>query len=165
RLEFQERGAPHFHLLLFGVGFLDREWLSLTWAAICGYEGVERVKHEQAGTNVERVTGYRQATAYLSKYLGKLDRSECVTCDGEIMEPGRWWGTFLLDRYQSPEVRYTLEGPQALRVFRVILRAIAGRGNEYRKGWCKRRRKHGCGTGGYFFFNEPDRVLELVVQS
>jgi hypothetical protein len=34
RLEFQKRGAPHFHCLLFGVKYMDRAWLARAWAMI-----------------------------------------------------------------------------------------------------------------------------------
>src|SRR6185503_11803793 len=52
KLEFQKRGAPHYHVLIFGVPFLAKEWLSRCWYAIAR-SGDER--HFRAGTQVQRV--------------------------------------------------------------------------------------------------------------
>jgi hypothetical protein len=34
RLEFQKRGAPHFHCLVFGVPYLPRTWVARAWAMV-----------------------------------------------------------------------------------------------------------------------------------
>jgi len=34
KLEYQRRGAPHFHILLFGVPFINAMWLSRCWAYV-----------------------------------------------------------------------------------------------------------------------------------
>jgi hypothetical protein len=36
KLEPQERGAPHFHLLIWGVEFMPHEWLAQAWYECCG---------------------------------------------------------------------------------------------------------------------------------
>lgn len=81
KLEFQRRGAPHFHLLVVpphglagearqagarrkrpavGDGMRFREWLSATWADIVAHpDPVERMKHERAGTAVDYAEGLR----------------------------------------------------------------------------------------------------------
>lgn len=70
KLEFQERGAPHFHLEVLGVDFIPAEWVARSWFEICGY-GELHPEHLKAGTQVERVRSYRQAMSYVAKYLGK----------------------------------------------------------------------------------------------
>lgn len=62
------RMAPHFHLLVFGVPWLDLVWLSKTWYRVVG-SGDE--KHLQAGTSAERVRSWRGVMHYCSKYIGK----------------------------------------------------------------------------------------------
>lgn len=90
RLEFQKRGAPHYHLILFlpdwegKIQYL-RKWISRNW-----YEVAQRFwdrkdeKHLKAGTNCKRIKNYRQLISYVSKYMGK--------CDDKVKDtPGRVW--------------------------------------------------------------------------
>lgn len=85
RLEFQERGAPHFHLLLVFVDKVDLSWLreyvSVAWYEVVG-SGDE--KHFLAGTNCQQVRVGRGLMSYIAKYLAK----EAV--DGVAV--GRRWG-------------------------------------------------------------------------
>lgn len=85
RLEFQERGAPHFHLLLIFSDRVDlcwlREYVSGAWYEVVG-SGDE--KHLAAGTNCQRVRVGRGLMSYIAKYLAK----ELV--DGATV--GRRWG-------------------------------------------------------------------------
>lgn len=87
KLEPQKRGAPHFHLLLVGVPFLAREWLSRSWYEVVG-SGDKR--HLAAGTNVELARSHRGVVAYASKYVAKQERLP-VEWDAGV---GRWWGVF-----------------------------------------------------------------------
>ena len=64
-LEFQERGAPHFHLLYNDVE-LDKKAVSLAWYRIVD-SGDE--KHLKAGTSVEHLRNQHAAESYVSKYL------------------------------------------------------------------------------------------------
>lgn len=88
KLEPQKRGAPHFHLLLWGIKASPsfREWLSQTWFEVVG-SGDPR--HLRAGTNAEWVRSHRGVMRYASKYLGKV-------IPGREVEgwdrPGRFWG-------------------------------------------------------------------------
>lgn len=85
RLEFQKRGAPHYHLLIWGVSYQDlRQFASLAWFQVVG-SGDER--HLRAGTQVARLHSWRGVMAYASKYLGKVDGDP-----GQNV--GRHWGAF-----------------------------------------------------------------------
>jgi hypothetical protein len=73
RLGIQRRGAWHFHLLLFvGSSFrpLDelRSFISSSWYEVTGKvsEG-----HLLAGTRVEAVKRWKQATSYVERYMAK----------------------------------------------------------------------------------------------
>ena len=103
KLEFQKRGAPHFHLFVWGIsdcptrtgtakevirqfensalGF--KEWLSRAWYEVVG-SGDER--HLRAGTRVERIKSRGRALSYCSGYAAKDDQ----TLPGQYV--GRYWG-------------------------------------------------------------------------
>lgn len=69
KMEFQERGAPHLHMLLTppagssagkddGLDF--KHWLGRSWARAVGSTGQARIAHEQRGTGIDYVEeGYR----------------------------------------------------------------------------------------------------------
>jgi hypothetical protein len=88
RLGIQERGAWHFHLLLFvgpSFGSVDklRRFISSSWYEVTGKvaEG-----HLRAGTRVEAVKKWRQVTSYVERYMAKPEEFP----DG--LETGRIWG-------------------------------------------------------------------------
>jgi hypothetical protein len=88
RLGIQERGAWHFHLLLFvkpSIGPIDelRRFISSAW-----YEVTGRISegHLHAGTRVEAAKKWKQATSYVERYLAKPEQFP------EGVETGRIWG-------------------------------------------------------------------------
>ena len=90
KMEFQERGAPHFHLLVWGLPAWSgkalerfRCWVSRSWYEVVGSADE---KHLKAGTNVQRIRSWRGVMFYASKYMGK----EVEVIGDE--EPGRFWG-------------------------------------------------------------------------
>jgi hypothetical protein len=86
RLEMQSRGAPHYHLLVWGVGFIPFERVARWWYDVVNSgDG----KHLLAGTQVKRVRSWRGVWSYASKYMAKpLDTPEGDTW----FKPGRFWG-------------------------------------------------------------------------
>jgi hypothetical protein len=86
RLEFQEREAPHFHILAFTAQFLDYRWVASTWNRIVA-PGDERSL--QAGTEVRAIRSWRGIHSYVSKYMAKTGG------DAELPEGvGRLWGVW-----------------------------------------------------------------------
>ena len=78
-LEFQKRGAPHFHLLI--DGWMSKAWIARAWGRITS-------GNEDACSRVETLRDPNRAGNYISKYLTKsLDSNG----DG-VEEVGRWWG-------------------------------------------------------------------------
>lgn len=98
RLEYQKRGAPHFHLILFGVPFVPHSWLAAAWYEIVG-SGDER--HLQAGTEIRRVRRFRSVIGYASKYLAKVEGGDDARTDGRV------WG--VVGRSNLPVEIITLE--------------------------------------------------------
>jgi hypothetical protein len=85
-LEFQGRGAPHFHIFLDGP--VDKKEVARKWYDLVA-SGDER--HLRAGTRIETLREGHAAAAYASKYASKAEQKEVP--DG-FSEVGRFWGTF-----------------------------------------------------------------------
>jgi hypothetical protein len=104
RMGIQQRGAWHFHLLLFvgpsvrSVGEL-RRFISSCWYEVTGKvsEG-----HLRAGTRVEAVKRWKQATSYVERYMAKPEEFP------EGLQTGRIWGIWneelLPVRWETVEV-------------------------------------------------------------
>lgn len=107
RLEFQARGAPHYHLIVFNVRFVSYRWLARAWNDIVyplnddvgdmfsdmEYEAywLEKDAHLKAGTEVRSVKSWRGVMSYAAKYVSKPQ--EALAGDVTIPENvGRWWG-------------------------------------------------------------------------
>lgn len=117
KLEFQRRGAPHFHILTlppYGraragrrAGETFKRWLSLTWADVCGAQGDEYDRHVRAGTGIDpqegrRMQDPRRAAVYFSKhsaFQAKWYQNKVpVEWQGPGRGPGRFWGYWGLRR-------------------------------------------------------------------
>ena len=97
-LEFQKRGAPHYHLLVFGHGLerdgsgRDRDsvtrkmelWMCRRWFEICNTGDQNHVK---AGVTVEWPRFAGKARHYIAKYTSKGTQQA-----PEGMKVGRYWG-------------------------------------------------------------------------
>jgi hypothetical protein len=90
RLGIQKRGAWHFHLLLFvgpSFGPIDklRRFISTSWYEVTGKvsEG-----HLHAGTRVETVKRWKEATSYLERYMAKSEEFP------EGLQTGGIWGVW-----------------------------------------------------------------------
>jgi hypothetical protein len=104
RLGIQNRGAWHFHLLLFmgpSFGPIDelRRFISASWHEVTGKvsEG-----HLRAGTRVVAVQRWREATSYVERYMAKPEEFP------EGLETGRIWGIWneklLPVRWETAEI-------------------------------------------------------------
>lgn len=119
KMEFQRRGAPHFHLLMkppaLVAGERFEDWLSRTWADCVGATGDEYERHVAAGTNVDfgyRTTDPKRVAVYFLKHSSKTQDSKeyqhIVPAAWRVngSGPGRFWGVAGLDR---PRVSIELE--------------------------------------------------------
>ncbi len=86
KLEPQERGAPHYHLLVFRLEDIPRQWVSQAWYEIVG---TGRAEHLRAGTRVEVIRSWNGVMSYASKrYMGKVIEHIPTWWKN----PGRFWG-------------------------------------------------------------------------
>lgn len=107
RMEFQERGAPHFHLIFINLPYWDKADVKKVWGEIIGREYWDTKRNEPPFTRIELIRGKRKAWSYLSKYVGKVSGSGFNSvsyltaegeflnlCTGEVSPIGRYWGVF-----------------------------------------------------------------------
>ena len=77
KLEPQERGAPHYHCLIWGVDEEDLfDFVAYTWYEIAGNNDRNHLKFHlgllpNSKPCVSKVRSWRGVWAYASKYLGK----------------------------------------------------------------------------------------------
>lgn len=83
KLEYQRRGAPHYHVLLCGRTFLDHRWLRRAWFEVVGSADDN---HLVAGTQVDSIQTWHGVTHYAAKYVAKSD------VPGDVVHTGRVWG-------------------------------------------------------------------------
>lgn len=152
KLEFQRRGAPHFHLLLvpphglsripgtrataaarIGSGLPFRQWLSAVWVDIVDHpDPEERRRHLLAGTGVDFAEGLKardpkRVAVYFTKH-GSFAAKEYQHCVPEEWQapgqgPGRFWGYWSLERVTFAVEVTPDQAVQAARIARRWARA------------------------------------------
>lgn len=144
RLEPQKRGAPHFHLLIWGVEYGDlRAWVPLNWFEIAGGGDPKHLlwhlgeaKDKQGRKNqhcVSKITSWRGVMSYASKYMSKVS-------DETWAEPGRFWGVFGSDLLPWAEIETAaLTNKDAYNLLRLMRRyaKMRGRANRSLSIFCK----------------------------
>lgn len=98
RLEYQERGAIHFHILALNVRFIDANQLTAYW---------QKLTNDDSFPDVKRIRSRRRVMMYISKYIAKMDQAGSPAGDsGFINVPnsenfvGRFWG--IVNRIRLP---------------------------------------------------------------
>jgi len=95
RLEFQERGAAHFHMLIFNMPYWAQADIQNAWQ--------ECTREEVSICHIKLLTGgNRQAAHYCAKYCAKRDQAVGSTSLDDAPyrhvegtpenDPGRFWG-------------------------------------------------------------------------
>jgi len=92
RLEFQKRGAPHFHLMLFGLPFVDKADIQAMWMSVLHTK-------TRVFTRIEMIQSARHARYYISKYVAKTPHPKSRICSVREQDTGikganirRWRG-------------------------------------------------------------------------
>jgi hypothetical protein len=125
RMGIQRRKAWHFHLLLFvgpAIGSVDelRRFISSSWYEVTGKasEG-----HLRAGTTVDVVKKWKEATSYAERYMAKPEEFP------EGLQTGRIWGIWnkelLPVRWETVEVSLR----DAFRIRRIYRRLAKRKGS------------------------------------
>ncbi len=134
RIEFKERKsgssqgkiAPHFHLLVYGVGHRALlGWVPNAWWKVVGSGDRD---HLRAGTRVERIFSWGGIMRYVGKYIAK---EEDYPPDWQ----GRAWG--VVGRRALPwavEVIISLSADQSIKLVRLGRKMIKARGRSFSHG-------------------------------
>lgn len=134
RIEFKERLtgankgeiAPHFHLLVYGVGIRDLlGWVSDAWWSVVGSLDWD---HLRAGTRVERIYSWGGIMRYVGKYIAKQD-------DYPAEWQGRAWG--VVGRANLPwavEVIISLTEDESIKLVRLGRKMIRAKGRSFSHG-------------------------------
>jgi hypothetical protein len=94
RLEFQARGAPHYHILFFDAPFFPVFRVSALWHSVIHSEDDNHLKN---GVDIKLVTGKKEKrliTSYVAKYIAKVDKG---TDNGRVEKVGRYWGRWNIE--------------------------------------------------------------------
>lgn len=137
KLEFQRRGAPHFHLLIVGVP-VSQTRLFRAWVAQAWYECVQSddIRHRTVGTRTDEIKNHAHAIAYVLKYVNKDDNIN------EIEGTGRMWGVWG-DMTTAPQMVLELTTREFIELKRTVSKLMRARGL---KTYAKRIK----GAGGFF---------------
>jgi len=115
KLEYQKRGAPHYHMLAWGIPLAEAlEHISKMWYEVCGK--IDN-KHLLAGTRVEQIRHHRGVMAYAAKYIGKIQEEEIEEGCGRI------WGYYGSIPF-AEEVRILINRNMAIKLLRCLNRYV-----------------------------------------
>lgn len=108
KAEFQERGVPHVHLIVFNVGWISHKWIRHTWSRmVLGYERYKEICNSSDDedqvfkrlviTDIEKSRNWGSTQKYFSKqlaYVGKNDEKEMEKIEkfNKGKPIGRFWG-------------------------------------------------------------------------
>jgi hypothetical protein len=84
KMETQERGAIHFHLLCFNLPFWRKKQVQSAWGEITG--------EEKPFTRIEAIRARKKAFAYVAKYMAKSVKSGFNYAPYPNEASGRTWG-------------------------------------------------------------------------
>jgi hypothetical protein len=98
-LEFQKRGAPHFHI--FTTEFVPHYWIASTWYDIVGSGDTA---HLRAGTRIEKLkAGKKGVIIYAKKYARKQEQKDVPE---NYQNVGRFWGIHGLRTVVSADIAF-----------------------------------------------------------
>lgn len=142
KLEPQQRGAPHFHLLVWGVHQVDLfSWVVNNWYEIAGNGDVNHLRFHAGlipGTQkcVQKVRSWRGVWSYAAKYLGKTFE----VAEWGNLWTGRFWGVLARENIPFGEVQ-EIEVPyrevvQVMRYQRRFMNIRTGKDKNSMKCFC-----------------------------
>jgi hypothetical protein len=116
RIEWIERKSghhvghhfPHYHFLLFDIGFIPYTEVNAWWKEAIGHVGYIR-------TEVKRLTGTDGAALYVSKYVAKREQSPSLVIPAYLGAIGRHYGYHRKRRIKLQKVdEYPEPDPEAV---------------------------------------------------
>ncbi len=130
KLEPQKRGAPHFHMFIWGAAYAALlAWVNLAWYEVANTGDEKHLKH---GAKIEHIRSWRGVQSYAAKYMGKLQSAE--EKESAWLYPGRWWGVYGRERipWGKPVVTELSRG-QSIRLIRVMRKYQEKRSDKFKR--------------------------------
>lgn len=126
KLEPQKRAAPHFHLLIWGVSYIDLlVFCNRAWYEVVGSSDYDHLIH---GAKVEKVKNWSGVMTYVAKYVGK--KVESLPGWENV---GRYWGIFMSKNVPWAElVEEAVTYRQAVQLMRYFRRYAHVKGRDYK---------------------------------
>lgn len=146
KLEPQKRGAPHYHVLLFNVPWVDRQWLAQAWYEVVGSNDP---KHLAAGTEVRAVRSWRGVLSYAAKYVAKVETDLPPGWENV----GRIWGIRGVKHLPITIVRFVVGHREFFIVRRWLRHLLKARGFRVR---------HICRDDGLTAFADWGDIVKLL---
>ena len=142
RWELQKRMVGHFHMIWYGVRYIDMDWIRKRWNEIT--QGTE--KHFASGTRVERARSWLGTSLYGSKVMGYVAKDESTVAQRKHMKDihiGRVWGIVNRSEYKEniALVDADLEEEvyqEMVRTYRRLQKSWKFKKGDY-KGWQKQK--------------------------
>ena len=131
KLEPQKRGAPHFHLLIWGVSYSELlAFVPVAWCEVVGSDDPNHLAWHKGELGnspcVQQIESQRGVFWYASKYMSK----EVGTM---FSDWGRWWGVFHRDNLPLGEVvNVEVTEEKAIEFIRYMRRFAHIRSRDYR---------------------------------
>ncbi len=131
KLEPQKRGAPHFHLLIWGAAHIELlAFIPLAWCEVVGSDDPNHLAWHKGELGnkpcVQQIESQRGVFWYASKYMSK----EVGTM---FSDWGRWWGVFHRNNLPLGEVvNMEVTEEKAIQFIRYMRRFARIRSRDYR---------------------------------
>lgn len=152
RMEFQERQAPHFHIIYLDPPFIPVQDWNILWDKCRKSPVSERFGNSLDLTVPKGNSAARLIGKYVAKYIAKVDERGVATLPGN---PGRMWGRWNIEDEQ-PET-FTLSSLEAFRLAKVL---IPG---EETLGWHPFDQKNYTVFGGNMGTNAYQKEIEGIL--
>lgn len=133
-LEFQKRGAPHFHIFIREP--LDKDAVSNAWYKIVNSRDP---KHLVAGTRIETFRYPPALGSYVMKYAAKMEQKDVPA---EFENVGRFWGV-----WGKPKLITEICLPQS--VGKYLVRTIRKAHIKARRSWDSHNHFRDNGRSGF----------------
>lgn len=130
KLEPQKRGAPHFHLLVWGVEYADLvEFVPLAWYQVVQSDDPNHLAWHRGELGNEHCVQQIKTLGGISWYINKYMSKEV----GAEFNWGRWWGVFFRDRLPLGElVNVEVTEKQAVQFIRYMRRFARIKSRDYK---------------------------------
>lgn len=146
-----KRMAPHFHILIFGVQFIPKDWIHAVWYLTVDSGSWYHLEHGSWIVEIENAAmGMRYVGKYIAKQVHEVDE---VT--GEVTEweyPGRWWGVIGRAKLPVDLVGFGVRS----RPWFLVKRALRKYFERQRKPWNFRDR------GGGYILMDGEQAYKLL---